>query len=83
MGSPLRDSSISGVRATTRGLPHMEIFTPEAPHTISGQRYQFDFERGAGDNIGLISSLSIYAGVDEYGFLTTPYRRVEKAKVLN
>ena len=33
-------------------------------------------ETPEGNNIGLISSLSIYAGVDEYGFLTTPYRRV-------
>ena len=40
-------------------------------------------ETPEGDNIGLISSLSIYAGVDEYGFLTTPYRRVEKTKVLD
>ena len=40
-------------------------------------------ETPEGDNIGLISSLSIYAGVDEYGFLTTPYRRVEKSRVIN
>ncbi|MGB2822506.1 MAG: DNA-directed RNA polymerase subunit beta [Phycisphaerae bacterium] len=33
-------------------------------------------ETPEGNNIGLISSLSIYAGVDEYGFLTTPYRQV-------
>jgi DNA-directed RNA polymerase subunit beta len=39
-------------------------------------------ETPEGDNIGLISSLSIYAGVDEYGFLTTPYRKVEKGKVV-
>src|SRR5688572_24864751 len=38
-------------------------------------------ETPEGTNIGLISSLSIYAGVDEYGFLTTPYRAVEKSKV--
>ncbi len=38
-------------------------------------------ETPEGNNIGLISSLSIYAGVDEYGFLTTPYRKVEKSKV--
>ena len=40
-------------------------------------------ETPEGDNIGLISSLSIYAGVDEYGFLTTPYRRVDKSRVIN
>lgn len=38
-------------------------------------------ETPEGTNIGLISSLSIYAGVDEYGFLITPYRKVEKKKL--
>ncbi len=38
-------------------------------------------ETPEGNNIGLISSLSIYSGVDEYGFLTTPYRKVAKGKV--
>ena len=38
-------------------------------------------ETPEGNNIGLISSLSIYAGVDEYGFLTTPYRKVKKCEV--
>jgi len=40
-------------------------------------------ETPEGNNIGLISSLGIYAGVDEYGFLTTPYRKVEKGDVTN
>ena len=38
-------------------------------------------ETPEGTNIGLISSLSIYAGVDEYGFLITPYRVVKDAKL--
>jgi DNA-directed RNA polymerase subunit beta len=38
-------------------------------------------ETPEGTNIGLISSLAIYAGVDEYGFLVTPYRKVTNAKV--
>ncbi len=38
-------------------------------------------ETPEGTNIGLISSLAIYAGVDEYGFLVTPYRKVDKGKV--
>jgi DNA-directed RNA polymerase subunit beta len=38
-------------------------------------------ETPEGTNIGLISSLSIYASVDEYGFLTTPYRKVAKRKL--
>jgi DNA-directed RNA polymerase subunit beta len=37
-------------------------------------------ETPEGTNIGLISSLAIFAAVDEYGFLLTPYRRVEKGK---
>ena len=38
-------------------------------------------ETPEGTNIGLISSLAIYAGVDEYGFLATPYRRVKGGKL--
>ena len=38
-------------------------------------------ETPEGTNIGLISSLAIYAGVDDYGFLVTPYRQVSKGKV--
>jgi DNA-directed RNA polymerase subunit beta len=38
-------------------------------------------ETPEGTNIGLISSLAIYAGVDEYGFLVTPYRKVQKGKL--
>jgi DNA-directed RNA polymerase subunit beta len=38
-------------------------------------------ETPEGNNIGLISSLGIYAGIDEYGFLTTPYRKVTNGKV--
>jgi DNA-directed RNA polymerase subunit beta len=33
-------------------------------------------ETPEGPNIGLISSLATYASVDEYGFITTPYRKV-------
>jgi DNA-directed RNA polymerase subunit beta len=38
-------------------------------------------ETPEGTNIGLISSLAIYAGVDEYGFLVAPYRKVNKGKL--
>ncbi|MBI4568673.1 MAG: DNA-directed RNA polymerase subunit beta [Planctomycetes bacterium] len=38
-------------------------------------------ETPEGTNIGLISSLSIYGTVDEYGFLTTPYWRVKGGRV--
>jgi len=38
-------------------------------------------ETPEGTNIGLISSLAIYAGVDDYGFLVTPYRKITKGKL--
>jgi DNA-directed RNA polymerase subunit beta len=38
-------------------------------------------ETPEGTNIGLISSLAIYSGVDDYGFLVTPYRKVHKGKL--
>lgn len=38
-------------------------------------------ETPEGTNIGLIASLAIYAGIDAYGFLITPYRVVENGKV--
>ena len=40
-------------------------------------------ETPEGTNIGLISSLAIYSGVDSYGFLVTPYRKVLKSKLLD
>ena len=38
-------------------------------------------ETPEGPNIGLITSLAVYAGLDAYGFLVTPYRRVVNGKV--
>ncbi len=38
-------------------------------------------ETPEGTNIGLISSLAIYAGVDEYGFLVTPYRVIKEGRL--
>ncbi|MFO1041566.1 MAG: DNA-directed RNA polymerase subunit beta [Planctomycetaceae bacterium] len=38
-------------------------------------------ETPEGTNIGLISSLSIFSKVDDYGFLITPYRVVKNRKV--
>ena len=35
-------------------------------------------ETPEGQNIGLINNLSTYAKVNDYGFIQTPYRRVEK-----
>ncbi|MFA7673851.1 MAG: DNA-directed RNA polymerase subunit beta, partial [Clostridia bacterium] len=36
-------------------------------------------ETPEGPNIGLIASLSTYARINEYGFIETPYRKVNKA----
>src|ERR1700726_4486662 len=38
-------------------------------------------ETPEGPNIGLINSLSVYARTNQYGFLETPYRRVEHGVV--
>ncbi len=38
-------------------------------------------ETPEGPNIGLISSLSLYAVINEYGFLETPYRKVVDGQV--
>ncbi|MBV8483270.1 MAG: DNA-directed RNA polymerase subunit beta [Verrucomicrobia bacterium] len=38
-------------------------------------------ETPEGPNIGLISSMSTFARINEFGFIETPYRRVEEGKV--
>lgn len=38
-------------------------------------------ETPEGQNIGLINSLATYARVNKYGFIETPYRKVESGKV--
>ena len=40
-------------------------------------------ETPEGPNIGLISSLSCFARINEYGFIESPYRRVEKGVVID
>jgi DNA-directed RNA polymerase subunit beta len=40
-------------------------------------------ETPEGTNIGLISSLAIYAGVDEYGFLVTPYEKLKNGQLMD
>ena len=40
-------------------------------------------ETPEGPNIGLINSLALYARTNEYGFLETPYRRVDDGRVTN
>ncbi len=38
-------------------------------------------ETPEGPNIGLISSMSTYARINDFGFIETPYRKVEKGRV--
>ncbi len=38
-------------------------------------------ETPEGQNIGLVTSLTVYAQTNEYGFIVTPYRKVENGKV--
>ncbi len=40
-------------------------------------------ESPEGPNIGLITSLASYAKIDEYGFIMTPYRKVENCKIID
>lgn len=40
-------------------------------------------ETPEGPNIGLISSLSCYARINEYGFIESPYRRVKEGQVVD
>ena len=40
-------------------------------------------ETPEGPNIGLISSLSCYARINDYGFIESPYRKVKAGRVLD
>jgi DNA-directed RNA polymerase subunit beta len=40
-------------------------------------------ETPEGPNIGLISSLSCYACINEYGFIESPYRKVRNARIVD
>lgn len=71
-------------------ITHKRRLSALGPGGISRDRAGFDvrdvhpthygricpIETPEGQNIGLISSLSIYARINNYGFIETPYRRV-------
>ena len=73
-------------------LTHKRRMSALGPGGLSRERANFDvrdvhyshygrlcpIETPEGPNIGLISYLASYARVNEYGFLATPFRRVEK-----
>jgi DNA-directed RNA polymerase subunit beta len=73
-------------------LTHKRRLSALGPGGLSRDRAGFDvrdvhtshygricpIETPEGTNIGLIASLGIYAKIDEYGFILTPYREVTK-----
>jgi DNA-directed RNA polymerase subunit beta len=77
------------------GLTHRRRLSALGPGGLSRERAGFEvrdvhpshygrmcpIETPEGPNIGLIGSLASYARVNDFGFIETPYRRVEKGKV--
>ncbi len=77
------------------GLTHRRRLSALGPGGLSRERAGFEvrdvhpshygrmcpIETPEGPNIGLIGSLASYARVNEFGFIETPYRRVEGGKV--
>jgi DNA-directed RNA polymerase subunit beta len=73
---------------------HERRSRPSAPGGLNRKRAGFEvrdvhishygricpIETPEGTNIGLIASMGIYASIDEYGFLRTPYREVKAGK---
>ncbi len=78
-------------------LAHKRRLSALGPGGLSRERAGFDvrdvhpthygricpIETPEGPNIGLISSLGIYAKVNQYGFIETPYRVVKNGQVTN
>jgi len=76
-------------------LTHKRRLSALGPGGLSRKRASFEvrdvhyshygricpIETPEGPNIGLIASLSTYARINRYGFIETPYRRVEKGRV--
>jgi len=79
------------------GLAHKRRLSALGPGGLSRERAGFEvrdvhpshygricpIETPEGPNIGLISSLGIYARTNEYGFIESPYRVVKNGKVTN
>jgi DNA-directed RNA polymerase subunit beta len=77
------------------GLTHRRRLSALGPGGLSRERAGFEvrdvhpshygrmcpIETPEGPNIGLIGSLASYARVNDFGFIETPYRRVENGKV--
>ena len=77
------------------GLAHKRRLSALGPGGLSRERAGFEvrdvhsshygrmcpIETPEGPNIGLIGSLATYARVNDYGFIETPYRKVNKGRV--
>ncbi len=77
------------------GLTHKRRLSALGPGGLSRERAGFEvrdvhpshygrmcpIETPEGPNIGLIGSLSSYGRINEFGFVETPYRRVDKGRV--
>jgi DNA-directed RNA polymerase subunit beta len=80
---------------TLSGLTHKRRLSALGPGGLSRERAGFEvrdvhpshygrmcpIETPEGPNIGLIGSLSSYGRINEFGFIETPYRRVENGKI--
>jgi len=80
---------------TLSGLTHKRRLSALGPGGLSRERAGFEvrdvhpshygrmcpIETPEGPNIGLIGSLSSYGRINEFGFIETPYRRVEGGKI--
>jgi DNA-directed RNA polymerase subunit beta len=79
------------------GLTHKRRLSALGPGGLSRERAGFEvrdvhgshygrmcpIETPEGPNIGLIGALATYARVNDYGFIETPYRRVNEGRVTN
>ncbi|MCE7885863.1 MAG: DNA-directed RNA polymerase subunit beta, partial [Actinobacteria bacterium ATB1] len=77
------------------GLTHKRRLSALGPGGLSRERAGFEvrdvhtshygrmcpIETPEGPNIGLIGSLATYARINNYGFIETPYRKVDKGRV--
>ncbi|MGQ9617478.1 MAG: DNA-directed RNA polymerase subunit beta [Candidatus Aminicenantia bacterium] len=78
-------------------LTHKRRLSAMGPQGLSRERAGFEvrdvhpthygricpIETPEGPSIGLISSLSIYARINEHGFIETPYRKVADGKIVD
>src|SRR6202166_2899610 len=78
-------------------ITHKRLLSALGPGGLSRERAGFEvrdvhpthygricpIETPEGPNIGLISSLSCYARINEFGFIESPYRKVQKGVVID